>query len=66
LFRHLKIALSPAASAGYRLASSNKVRAMDAGVVGVSMEGEEVVISLGKALTLDSSYQVSWQGDWEN
>lgn len=54
---------SPQASEGMTLRPVNSLRALEPGTVSLSMTGDEVAISLAKALTLDTTgYQVRGEG----
>eukprot|EP00199_Chlamydomonas_sp_CCMP681_P002841 CAMPEP_0119105896 /NCGR_PEP_ID=MMETSP1180-20130426/3736_1 /TAXON_ID=3052 ORGANISM="Chlamydomonas cf sp, Strain CCMP681" /NCGR_SAMPLE_ID=MMETSP1180 /ASSEMBLY_ACC=CAM_ASM_000741 /LENGTH=313 /DNA_ID=CAMNT_0007091073 /DNA_START=26 /DNA_END=967 /DNA_ORIENTATION=+ len=52
---------NPAASEGMRIQSNPKLRHVDIGAVSISFSGDEVAISLGRALVLDSTHQVVGQ-----
>ena len=46
---------SPVAGEGFRLRPVNDLRALEPGTVSISMSGDEVAISLARALALDTN-----------
>lgn len=49
---------SPAASEGMRMQTNTSLRHGEIGAVSLSLNGDEVAISLGRALPLDMTHQV--------